>query len=214
MSSVEPMSFKITEEDIKEERFKEQIENGNSKFLERSLKLGKLSLFFISLTLLVFVGILAETILFANELFEVSQFVGYLYIALFSLVLYLISYFLYFEVAKFLQMKKVDELKELAEKNPVSFGKHVLDIYGNRKEESIQTNIANFQTSFPNLSSEMIVPVLDSTLFTNLDREAEEIIFKYAKENAMVTAISPIPFFDFLFLTWRNSRMVIEIVEV
>jgi putative membrane protein len=221
-NEIRPMSFKITDSNEAvasnsiSESIEEYREENERKFLKRGEKIGRFFLFSTALFSLILIGILADSIIFASQLFEASQIFGYLYLAVLSLVLYFVFYFIYLEVSKFLQMKKVDSLRKIAEdgKDMVSFANGVLALYGTRNEQYIINGVANFQTQFPNIAQSEFVPVLEKNLFSQMDREAEKVIFRYAKENALATAISPVALFDFIFLFWRNTRMVNEIVEI
>ncbi|EJF06947.1 putative membrane protein [Thiovulum sp. ES] len=176
----------------------------SEKILEWRKGFGKFTLFLISLTLLVLISIIADSVIFAGELFEASALFGYFYVAIISLVLYLVGSFVYSEIVNYLSLKNIDSIRAESSNihNIDKFKSEILGIYG----------ISNFSTV--GLSKMEVVQKIDDEVLSPLDREAEKVIFKYAKENALATAISPIALFDFMFILWRDVRMLNEISSI
>jgi uncharacterized membrane protein YcjF (UPF0283 family) len=176
----------------------------SEKILEWRKGFGKFTIFMISLVLLVLVSTIAESIVFASEIFETSSLFGYLYLAIVSLVLYFVGNFVYLEISKYLTLRNIDSIRVQSSniENVGNFKHEILNLYG----------ITNFSTV--GLSKMEIVQKIDDEVLAPLDKEAEKVIFRYAKENALATAISPIALFDFMFILWRDVRMLNEISAI
>jgi putative membrane protein len=214
-------NFKITEGNNSLEAIKESFSKIENSFLVKKKRALNLSIFFsLFLTLTIF-GSVAEAIIFANELFEKSAIFGTLYLTLLSGVIYYVLYFIYGEISAIISLKKVDAIIDLSEKSlkdsekySVKFANIILQKYSNFQNDEVQNGISAFREEFPNLQHSEILQKIEERVISPIDQEVEKIIFKYAKENGVVTAISPIPLIDLLFLLWRNFRMVREITSI
>jgi putative membrane protein len=177
--------------------------------VQKRKNVGKFTLFLLSFTALIFVTILADSVIFAGEIFESSAIFGYLYVAILSLVLYFVGHFIYNEVVNYLSLKNIDSLRVESKTinqsgNIGEFSKTILNIY-----EIDQTNFSTV-----GLQRMEVVQKLDDEVLKPLDEKAEKLVFKYARDNALATAISPLPLFDFIFILFRDVRMVNEISAI
>jgi len=204
-SNIPSMSFKITEgNSIQAENQKQKIRNYSN-----------ISMFFISVLALLTFGLISDSIIFANQLLEISSILGYLYLVTLSAVIYFISAFIFREAIKYFEIASVEKIQTQSEKlsetssaEAVDFANMIIAKYPNSPA------ISEFQSQLPHLEYSQILPNISEKILSPIDLEVEQIIFKYAKENAIGTAISPVPLFDAIFLIWRNIRMVNEITNL
>jgi putative membrane protein len=220
LNRFKPQSFTITEE-LPDKEIGRDSSKLDRFFIERSQSIFKFSIFLLLFTSLIVIGFVADAIIFADQLIESSLVVGYLYVTILLSVIYFIGTYSYREIGRFLEVSRVEKIQESAEKlketptnETVSFANSMLKRYETHQLERVQNGISSFRGEFPNLPYEKIVPSLSQHILSPIDSEAENLIFKYAKENAVATAISPVAIFDAIFVIWRNLRMVNEIVAL
>ena len=205
LNITKPMSFQITEESsIKIENYK-----------KKTRKYFNISIFLVSIVALFIFGLIMDSIIFANQLLEISSILGYSYLAIFSAVIYFVAIFIFREVLKYIDIASVERIQIQSEKlsetssaESVEFANMLIEKYPNSPA------ISEFKIELPTLEYSEILPKLSEKIISPIDLEVEKVIFKYAKENAIGTAISPIPLFDAIFLIWRNTRMVNEITNL
>ena len=220
-----PMSFKITEENSSQKNIVENIkfdfqsgETENLSILKKSRSLYRFSVFILLLASTVVIGSIAEAVIFANELFETSTFIGTLYISMVSALIYFVAIFGYREIIKYVEIDRVEKIQEKAKsleknatKDSLNFANSIIQKYKNHGNPEIIEGVESFKKELSDLEYSQILPKLSEKILSPIDREVEQLLFKYAKENALATAISPVPLFDALFIIWRNLRMVNQI---
>jgi len=225
-AQIKPMSFKITEENsFTPEKISVKNENMEIEkdeiFIEKGKSLYKFSIFLLLSTSLIIFGLIAESIIFAKELLEISSIFGYIYLSMLSGIIYFIFTFSYREISSYLDIAKVEKIQEMAKKlertptkNSVEFANMLIQKYQNSTNIKVLDAITKFQKDVSGLEYAQILPRVSENILSPIDLEVEKIVFKYAKENALATAISPIPLFDALFIIWRNIRMVNQISNI
>ncbi len=188
-------------------------------YIEKSKGVLKFSLFIFLLLSILIIQFIADAVLFSQQLLETNSVLAYGYIALISSVIYMVAIYLYKEISRFLEISRVEKVQEEAErlkitpnKDVVQFAYTLINKYDKNKNiYGIQEGIKNFQDSCTQLPYGEILPSVSKNILSPIDKKAEAIILKYAKENGIATAISPVPLFDAIFIIWRNIRMVNEI---
>jgi len=217
--NVKSMSFQITEEDLN--NLNTKTNKYNSNFIKKSKSFYKFSIFTLIFASLIIFGSIAESILFANQLLEVNVVFGYIYLSILSAVIYFVFTFSFREIIKYLEISKVEKiqaeakfLEENPNRNSINFAKNILEKYKYSQNENVKNGVETFRTDLPHLEYAQILPNISEKILSPIDMEVEKLIFKYAKENGIATAISPIPLFDALFIIWRNIRMVNQISEI
>jgi len=218
MEQIKPMNFTITEEVEGKDRESSKLE---SFFIEKSDSIFRFSIFILMITALLIVGFIADAVIFADNLMKINHLLAYGYITLLAGVVYFIVVYSYREISQFLtitQVEKIQEMVESLKENPnretIRFANSFINKYKDSRVDGVQEGIDSFQAVYPQLSYEEIIPSLSQKILSPIDLEAEKLIFKYAKENAVGTAISPLPLFDAIFIIWRNLRMVNEIAQL
>ena len=175
---------------------------------------------FLFISLLI-VGFIIDSVLYIEKVLEESPILAYSYIALFGVVSYLIVSYIFSEIAKFLEISKVEKLQqeiEALKKLPTNEVLKVANIlvtkYSSSPIQEVREGIEKLRGEISNISNENILSAISQYVLSPIDREVEKVIFKYAKETGMMTAISPFPLLDGLFIIWRNIRMVNEITQL
>ena len=175
---------------------------------------------FLFISLLI-VGFIIDSVLYIEKVLEESPILAYSYIALFGVVSYLIVSYIFREIAKFLEISKVEKLQqeiEALKKLPTNEVLKVANIlvtkYSSSPIQEVREGIEKLRGEISNISNENILSAISQYVLSPIDREVEKVIFKYAKETGMMTAISPFPLLDGLFIIWRNIRMVNEITQL
>ncbi len=170
---------------------------------------------------LLIVGFIIDSVLYIEKVLEESPILAYSYIALFGVVSYLIVSYIFREIAKFLEISKVEKLQqeiEALKKLPTNEVLKVANIlvtkYSSSPIQEVREGIEKLRGEISNISNENILSAISQYVLSPIDREVEKVIFKYAKETGMMTAISPFPLLDGLFIIWRNIRMVNEITQL
>ncbi|HIC10520.1 MAG TPA: DUF697 domain-containing protein [Campylobacterales bacterium] len=170
---------------------------------------------------LLIVGFIIDSVLYIEKVLEESPILAYSYIALFGVVSYLIVSYIFREIAKFLEISKVEKLQqeiEALKKLPTNEVLKVANIlvtkYSSSPIPEVREGIEKLRGEISNISNENILSAISQYVLSPIDREVEKVIFKYAKETGMMTAISPFPLLDGLFIIWRNIRMVNEITQL
>ena len=196
------------------------LQESNKSFKEKLEAFSRFSIFFLALLSLIVIGTIADSIVFAKQLINDFPLLGYIYIGLLSFVVYLFLSFIVKEFISFLSVSKASEIQKTAiqlVKNPnirvYSFVDNLIGKYGTNTQLS-SVLLSDFQNKKTNLKVDEVLPTFSEEILSVLDVEAEKTIFKYAKENGVVTAISPIPLVDTIFLIWRNIRMVNELSKI
>ncbi len=196
------------------------LQESNKSFKEKLEAFSRFSIFFLALLSLIVIGTIADSIVFAKQLINDFPLLGYIYIGLLSFVVYLFLSFIVKEFISFLSVSKASEIQKTAiqlVKNPnirvYSFVDNLIGKYGTNTQLS-SALLSDFQNKKTNLKVDEVLPTFSEEILSVLDVEAEKTIFKYAKENGVVTAISPIPLVDTIFLIWRNIRMVNELSKI
>ncbi len=184
-----------------------------------TLRVSKLSIFIVLFIALFLFGVVAEAIFFANEIFKRSEIAGYSYLTLLLAVSYFIGSFIFKEFLYMFKLGRVDAirekssiLKKLPTNETVDFANLLMTHYD--KSPLTINGIEKFRTQFGNIQHSEIIEALSREILTPIDIEAEKLIFKYAKENGVVSAVSPVAILDLLFLFWRNMRMARELFEL
>ncbi len=179
----------------------------------------KLSIFVVLLVGLFLFGSLAEAIFFAEEIFKRSEIAGYGYITLISAISYFIGSFIFDEVLAIWSLKSVDSIKAMSDRlkkmptdETILFANQIIKHYQTSSIGSI--GVEKFRSQFGIISHGEIINAVSRDILTPIDIEVEKLIFKYAKENGVVSAVSPVAILDLLFLFWRNMRMAREIFEL
>ena len=195
------------------------LQESNKSFKEKLEAFSRFSIFFLALLSLIVIGTIADSIVFAKQLINDFPLLGYVYIGLLSFVIYLFGSFITKEFISFLSISKASEIQKTAIKlveNPnirvYSFTEDLIGKYETNSQ--LSSVLSDFQSRKTNLKVDEVLPNFSEEILTVLDVEAEKVIFKYAKENGIVTAISPIPLVDTVFLIWRNIRMVNEVSKI
>ncbi len=170
---------------------------------------------------LLIVGFIIDSVIYIEKVLEESPILAYSYIALFGVVSYLIVSYIFREIAKFLEISKVEKLQqeiEALKKLPTNEVLKVANIlvtkYSSSPIPEVREGIEKLRGEISNISNENILSAISQYVLSPIDREVEKVIFKYAKETGMMTAISPFPLLDGLFIIWRNIRMVNEITQL
>ena len=192
----------------------------SDKSLKEKLQIfSRFSIFFISFLSLIIISTLADSIVFAKQLVNDFPLLGYIYIGLLSFVVYLFASFIVKEFFSFLSIAQASQIQRTAVQlieNPnmrvYSFIEKLIEKH--ETNPKLSSVLSDFQTQKTNLKLHEVLPTFSDNVLSLLDVEAEKVIFKYAKENGVVTAISPIPLVDTIFLIWRNIRMVNEVSKI
>ena len=170
---------------------------------------------------LLIVGFIIDSILYIEKILEESPVLAYSYIALFGVVSYLIVSYIFREIAKFLEISKVeklqqeiDALKKLPTNEVFQVANILVTKYSSSPIPEVREGIEKLRGEISNISNENILSAISQHVLSPIDREVEKVIFKYAKETGMMTAISPFPLLDGLFIIWRNIRMINEITQL
>lgn len=218
---METMSFKITEKDNSFQNIKKKSTEKDESILSKSIFLHKFSTFVILVASLTILGLLAESIIFAKELLEVSSIFGYLYITILSAVIYYVAIFLYREISSFIDLSRVEKIQadiSKFQKNPtkenLNFVKQLLIKYENSENSEVLQGVKDFKANLSELKYENVVSAISEQIILPIDKEVEKLIFQYAKENSIATAISPVAIFDAMFVIWRNIRMINKILNL
>ena len=245
---LQPMSFEVDEKELK--ATEEVLKNVNSKDNQQIPKLNSFDnssnikkesenllksiekIFKMQLTSLIFVfaifgitliSLATNLALDTLDIYNISLTLGYIYIALWLVVIYFISTFIYSQYSQYSTLKNVLELQQQSHKlnsNPTDevfhFIKQILNQYKNDSNVIVKKKVEDIQNKINTnkIPKEVLIPVVSEDIIAHLDERAEAIVFKYAKENALMTAISPMAFLDLLIILWRNSRMIKDVAEI
>jgi putative membrane protein len=156
-----------------------------------------------------------DSILFAKEVFALNPAIGYIYSAFWLVLLYYFGQFIVSQIMQYMSLRKVDSFRESFKngsgKELYRKGFELVDSYSDTL--SIERS-QQLKERLKSIKSDEVVVSLNSSLMLELDSSVEKVIFKYAKENGVVTAVSQMALLDLIFLLWRNSRMVSEIASI
>ncbi len=61
------------------------------------------------------------------------------------------------------------------------------------------------------LNSEQVMTLFSETVLSPLDKQAQKLIAKHARDNAVIVALSPVAIADVLMVAWRNFALINKI---
>jgi|GEM_PF-1837617 len=222
--TIKPMSFSAENFENREQQssFQSSREEQHIDNSDEVVKSGKGfqnlfrgGLFFGSLFLLFSLYLLVDSVIFAREVFSLSPILGYTYMALWGVIIYYVSLFLYGQFEQYRSLKRVDKFRNGFQSSSgdevFRYGFAMVDSY---KNELGEDRVRRLKETLKTVDSQEVATLLSTSVLDQFDDKVEKIIFKYAKENGVVTALSQMALLDLIFLLWRNGRMVGEIASV
>lgn len=64
------------------------------------------------------------------------------------------------------------------------------------------------------LNSEQVMTLFSETVLSSLDKQAQKLIAKHARDNAVIVALSPVAIADVLMVAWRNFALINKITRI
>ena len=63
-------------------------------------------------------------------------------------------------------------------------------------------------------NSEQVMTLFSETVLSPLDKQAQKLIAKHARDNAVIVALSPVAIADVLMVAWRNFALINKITRI
>lgn len=63
-------------------------------------------------------------------------------------------------------------------------------------------------------NSEQVMTLFSKTVLSPLDKQAQKLIAKHARDNAVIVALSPVAIADVLMVAWRNFALINKITRI
>ena len=64
------------------------------------------------------------------------------------------------------------------------------------------------------LNSEQVMTLFSETVLSPMDKQAQKLIAKHARDNAVIVALSPVAIADVLMVAWRNFALINKITRI
>ena len=64
------------------------------------------------------------------------------------------------------------------------------------------------------LNAEQVMTLFSETVLSPLDKQAQKLIAKHARDNAVIVALSPVAIADVLMVAWRNLALINKITRI
>ena len=64
------------------------------------------------------------------------------------------------------------------------------------------------------LNAEQVMTLFSETVLSPLDKQAQKLIAKHARDNAVIVALSPVAIADVLMVAWRNFALINKITRI
>jgi putative membrane protein len=213
----------VDDSNISTNKLKKELTQQENKILKIFQTQYSSFLFIFSIFGLIFISIIVNLTFDALNIYSLNSILGIIYSTMWLIVIYYVSTFFYSQYVQYSSLKKVTvfqknsiELNQNPTEETFKFVQSVLHQYKNDEDIIIRKKIENTKNKISEnkLPKEVVIPVVSEDILSHLDERAEQIIFKFAKENALITAISPIAFLDLIIIFWRNMKMINEIAQV
>ncbi|MCX4028442.1 TIGR01620 family protein [Endozoicomonas sp. SM1973] len=168
---------------------------------------------------LVGAGALAELTWFLVDQWQHNQLIATAYTAGVALLVACLSKVLFGELRSLTKLKKLRQWQRKANRlqqseqqgEAIRFVKRLSQRSGYRTTDGYQQWLNAVNSSHNDAE---VLTLYSQTVLKPLDSQAEQIVYRWSSEAALLVAISPLAITDMLILGWRNIKMIDKLCEV
>ncbi|MDE1463654.1 YcjF family protein [Spartinivicinus poritis] len=168
---------------------------------------------------LVGAGALAEVTWFLIDQWQQSSLIAAAYTAGIVLLVTCLSKVLLGELRSLSKLKKLRQWQRTANRlqqseqqgEAIRFVKRLSQRSGYHTTDGYQQWLSAVNSSHNDAE---VITLYSQTVLKPLDSQAEQVVYRWSSEAALLVAISPLAITDMLILGWRNIKMIDKLCEV
>ncbi|WP_163832714.1 YcjF family protein [Spartinivicinus ruber] len=168
---------------------------------------------------LVGAGALAELTWFLVEQWQQSRLIAVTYTAGLVLLVTCFGKVIFGELRSLSKLKKLQQWQRKANRlqqseqqgEAIRFAKRLSQQSGYQATDGYQQWVSTVNSSHNDAE---VIALYSQMVLKPLDSQAEQVVYRWSSEAALLVAISPLAITDMLILGWRNIKMIDKLCEV